>query len=402
MPRRILHALTGAALAAAPAASDYLFTSGSPPGALVDGAFVPLPTLPGVAGTLTPRQTETLARGLLGRDARLLGDLQTRGSCDAAYAHPAGVRFRANAYRAGDSLGLVLRRLPDAPPPLASLGLPPVFTRMATLAEGLVLVVGATGSGKSTTLSALATAILADRPVHVVTLEDPVESLFPPGRGVVSQRELGTDFPSFADGIRAALRQAPHVILVGEARDRETVDAALGAAETGHLVLATLHTADCAGAVERLLAFFGPSEERLARQRLAGSLRFVAAQRLLPRVGGGRAVSVEVLAATLRTRERILAAKDASEGFSDILEQGEPYGMVTFDASTAALFAAGTITEETAISRASDRAALARALDAVKAGRGQPVSSITGLTLDLPPPEEDGPGAAGAAPGGRP
>ncbi len=389
MSRRILDALAGAALAAAPAASDYLFPAGGPAGALVDGAFVPL-SLPGAAGRLTPCQTAVLARGLLGRDARLLADLRTRGGCDAGYRHPSGARFRANAFRAGDSLHLVLRRLPDAPPRLETLGLPPVFSRMADLAEGLVLVVGATGSGKSTTLAALAAAILATRPVHVVTLEDPVERLLPRGRGVASQRELGTDFPSFAEGIRAALRQAPQVILVGEARDRETVDAALGAAETGHLVLATLHTADCAGAVERLLAFFGPAEERLARQRLAGSLRYVAAQRLLPRIGGGRAVSVEVLAATLRTRERILAATDAAEGFADILEQGRPHGMVTFDASTAALYADGVITEETALTRASDRAALARALDAVKAERGQPISTITGLSLDLPPGGDDG------------
>lgn len=396
MPRRILDTLTGAALTAAPAASDYLFTAGAPPGALVDGAFVPLPTLPGVAGRLTPSQTETLARGLLGRDGRLLADLRGRGSCDASYRHPDGTRFRVNAFRAGDSLGLVLRRLPGTPPRLDALGLPPVFARMTDLAEGLVLVVGATGSGKSTTLAALAAAILAARPAHVVSLEDPVECLLPPGRGLVSQRELGTDFPTFAEGIRAALRQAPHVILVGEARDRETVDAALGAAETGHLVLATLHTADCAGAVERLLAFFGPSEERLARQRLAGCLRYVVAQRLLPRGGGGRAASVEVLSATLRTRERILSGQDRTEGFADILEQGGTSGMVTFDAATAALFAAGVITEETALTRASDRAALARALDTVKAGRGQPISSITGLTLDAAPGTPDTP------PGGRP
>ena len=381
MPRRLLNALTGAALAAAPSASDYLFTAFAPPGALADGAFRPL-ALPGVTGRLTPHQTETLARGVIGDDPRLLTDLRRRGGCDASYRHPGGARLRVNVHRAGDSLGLVLRRLPDAPPVLDALGLPPVFARMAGLAEGLVLVVGATGSGKSTTLAALAAAILAARPVHVVTLEDPVECLLPPGRGVISQRELGTDFPDFAEGVRAALRQAPHVILVGEIRDRETVDAALAAAETGHLVLATLHTADCAGAVARLLAFFGPSEERLARNRLAGCLRHVAAQRLLPRIGGGRAVSVEVLTASLRVRDRIASGEDKAQGFADIIEQGAASGMIGFDAATAALFAAGHVAEETALSRASDRAALARALDAVKAGRGQPVTNITGLTLE--------------------
>ncbi len=386
--RPVLDALVGAALAAAPKASDYLFAAGAPAGALVDGAFTPL-ALDAAPGRLAPGQTEMLARGLVGTDARLLADLRARGGCDAAYVHPGGVRFRVNAYRAGDSLGLVLRRLPDAPPRLETLGLPPVLDRLTELGEGLVLVVGATGSGKSTTLAALCRTILMRRAVHLVSLEDPVECLLPPGRGVVSQRELGTDFPSFADGIRSALRQAPHVILVGEARDRETVDAALGAAETGHLVLATLHTADCAGAVERLLAFFSPAEQRLARQRLAASLRYVVAQRLLPREGGGRAVSAEVLAATLRTRDRILSGESDAKGFADILEQGQPYGMVTFDAATAALFAAGVISEETAVSRAADRAALSRELDAIKAARGLPVSSITGLDLDRPAPPDE-------------
>lgn len=383
MSRHVLDTVLHAALRAAPTASDYIFAAGFPPGALCDGAFTPL-ALPEVAGRLDPGQTEALARGIVGVDVRLLADLRTRGGCDVSYAHPTGARFRVNVCRAGENLELVLRRLPDAPPRLADLGLPPVFARMAALGEGLVLVVGATGSGKSTTLAALTAAILETRAVHVITLEDPVECLLAPGRGLVTQRELGTDFPSFGDGIRAALRQAPHVILVGEARDRETVEAALAAAETGHLVLATLHTADCAGAVERLLAFFGESEQRLARQRLAASLRYVAAQRLLPREGGGRAVSTEVLAATLRVRDRILSGESDAQGFADILEQGGPYGMVTFDASTAALYADGIVSEETAVSRAADRAALSRALDTIKAARGEAVSSIHGLTFERP------------------
>ncbi|OLN28475.1 Twitching motility protein PilT [Desulfovibrio sp. DV] len=381
MPRRLLDAVVGQALAGAPKASDFLFPATGPAGALLDGAFVPL-ALPGVAGRLTPHQTAVLARGLVGDDARLLADLRRRGSCDASYRHPGGTRFRANIHRAGDSIGLVLRRLPTRPARLRDLDLPPVLSRLPALADGLVLVVGATGSGKSTTLSALAAAILESRPVHVVTLEDPVECLLPPGPGVVSQRELGTDFPDFAEGLRAALRQAPHVIVLGEARDRDTVDAALAAAETGHLVLATLHTADCAGAIERVLAFFGPAEEKLARSRLAGCLRYVVAQRLLPRLGGGRAASVEVLFANLRVRERIAGSQESSLGFADIIEQGAPHGMVGFDAATAALFGAGVISEETALAKASDRAALARALDAVKASRGLPVSDIAGLTLE--------------------
>ncbi len=381
MPASLLDLLAGAAAAAAPRASDLLFIPGAPPSVLEDGAVRPIAP-PQIPGPVTPRQTEVLARELVGRDPRLLDDLRRRGACDASYRHPDGARYRVNVSRAGDSLELVLRRLPDAPPVLADLGLPPVFSRMAGLEEGLVLVVGTTGSGKSTTLAALAAAILDARPARVVTLEDPVECLLAPGRGLVSQRELGTDFPDFAEGVRTALRQAPQVLLVGEARDRETVEAVLGAAETGHLVLSTLHTADCSGAVERLLAFFGPNEERLARNRLAGCLRYIAAQRLLPRVGGGRAVAAEVLAATLRVRERIASGQDRAQGFSDIIEQGGPHGMVGFDATTAALFAAGAVTEETALARATDRAAMGRALDTVKASRGEAVSSIAGLSLE--------------------
>ncbi len=384
MPGRVLAAVVGKALTAAPRASDLVLRPGRPVLAVVDGALSPLagPDLP---AALTPAQTLALARAIAGGSARLLDDLRRRGSCDLGYRHPGGTRFRANVFRTMDDLCLVLRRLPETPPALESLGLPPVFARMAELADGLVLAAGATGSGKSTTLAALVAKIVETRPVHVITLEDPVEFTHRAGLGLVTQRELGTDFPHFADGLRAALRQAPQVLLVGELRDRETVETALAAAETGHLVLATLHTADCAGAVERLLAFFSPAEQRLARTRLAVCLRYVAAQRLLPRLGGGQAVVAEVLAGTLRTRERIASGETIALGFADILEQGGPYGMVTFDAAAAALFAAGVVTEEAALARATDRAAMARALDAVKAGRGQAVSSITGLTLEERP-----------------
>ena len=370
------------ALARAPGTSDILLLPGQPPCALSDGAVTPLAEAP--FRPLTPEDTQGLADGLLCDDRRLVTALAERGACDLGYRHPDGVRFRVNIFRTMRRLGLVLRRLPDAPPSLAALGLPPVVGRLAGLADGLVLVVGATGSGKSTTLAALLDAIVAARPVHAITLEDPVEFRHGSGRGLVTQRELGTDFPTFAEGLRAALRQAPHVLLVGEMRDRETVETALAAAETGHLVLASLHTADCAGAVERLLAFFDPPSLPLARSRLAGSLRYVVAQRLLPRRQGGRVAAAETLAATLRVRERIAAGETATLGFRDIMEQGAPYGMVTFDAAVAALFAAGTVTEAAALDRATDRAAMARALDAVKAGRGQPVSGITGLTLDRP------------------
>ena len=351
-----------------------------------DGALAALAGPDGSQTPLTPDRTLALARELLADEARLEADLTARGACDLGYRHPDGTRFRVNVLRARGGIQLVLRRLPDAPPPIEDLGLPPVLATLAGLADGLVLAVGATGSGKSTTLAALLARIVATRPVHAITLEDPVEFLQPASLGLVTQRELGTDFPDFAEGLRAALRQAPQVLLVGEMRDRETVDTALAAAETGHLVLATTHTDDCAGAVTRLLAFFGPSEQALARSRLAGCLRYVVAQRLLPRLDGGRVAAAEVLASTLRLRERIAAGEVATLGLQDILDQGGPHGMVGFDATIAGLFAAGLVDEATALARSTDRAATARALDAVKAGRGQAISDIAGLALEEEPP----------------
>ena len=389
--------LIGAALAAAPRAADVLFVPGRPVQALVDGGLIAL-TGPEAPSALTADATQELARELMTGDARLEADLATRGSCDLSYRHPDGARFRVNIFRALRTLRLVLRRLPDTPPALESLGLPPVVGKLAGLADGLVLVVGATGSGKSTTLAALLARILDTRPIHAVTLEDPVEFLQAPHLGLISQRERGTDFPEFSEGLRAALRQAPQVLLVGETRDRETVDTALAAAETGHLVLATAHTDDCAGAVTRLLAFFGPNEQELARSRLAGCLRAVVAQRLLPKPGGGRVAACEVLLATLRMRQRIAAGETASLGFRDILEQGAAHGMVTFDASIARLFAAGQVDEATALARATDRSATARALDTVKAGRGQAISDITGLTLEGEEPPAARRGAASPGP----
>jgi twitching motility protein PilT len=389
--------LVGAALAAAPRASDVLCVPGRPVQTLVDGGLLPLAG-PDAPGDLTPEATWELVQELLGDTARLAADLAERGACDLSYRHPDGARFRVNIFRALHSLRLVLRRLPGSPPALDSLGLPPVVETLAGLADGLVLVVGATGSGKSTTLAALLSRIADTRPIHAVTLEDPVEFLQAPRLGLVSQRELGTDFPDFAEGLRSALRQAPQVLLVGETRDRATVDTTLAAAETGHLVLATTHTDDCAGAVTRLLAFFGPDEQELARSRLTGCLRAIIAQRLLPRLGGGRVLASEVLAATLRVRQRIAAGETATLGFQDILEQGATHGMVTFDASIARLFAAGVVDEATALARATDRAATARALDAVKAGRGQAISDITGLILEGETPPAAGRGAASPGP----
>jgi twitching motility protein PilT len=244
------------------------------------------------------------------------------------------------------------------------------------------LVTGATGSGKSTTLAAMLDIINEEKAVHVVTLEDPVEFIHPQKKATFNQRELGTDFDAFANGLRAALRQAPKVVLVGEMRDRETLEIGLSAAETGHLVLSTLHTVDAGQTINRMLGMFDKDEERQIRQRLAGTLRWVVCQRLLPRVGGGRVAAVEIMGMNLRIEEVILNGESEGKTFYEIISDAEALGMQTFDTHILHLVRQDLITEETALSYASRRSVVARGLDQIKATRGEKTSDIEGLSLD--------------------
>jgi twitching motility protein PilT len=218
----------------------------------------------------------------------------------------------------------------------------------------------------------------------VVTLEDPVEYVHAQKRATFNQRELGIDFDSFATGLRAALRQAPKVILVGEMRDKETVEIGLSASETGHLVLTTLHTTDAGQTVNRMVGMFEREEERQVRIRLTDAVRWIACQRLLPKVGGGRVAAFEILRSNLRIKDLILHGEGEAEGktFYDVMEQSRPFGMMTFDQSIAELYQNGLITEETALSYASRKAIVGRAIDAVKSERGEKTTSIEGLKLD--------------------
>jgi twitching motility protein PilT len=262
------------------------------------------------------------------------------------------------------------------------MGLPDVLHTMAQERNGLILVTGATGSGKSTTLAAMLDIINEEKAVHVVTLEDPVEFVHPQKKSTFNQRELGTDFDSFANGLRAALRQAPKVILVGEMRDRESLEIGLSAAETGHLVLSTLHTVDAGQTVNRMLGMFDKDEERQIRQRLADTLRWVVCQRLLPLAGGGRVAAVEIMGMNLRIEEVILNGESEGKTFYDIISDAEALGMQTFDTHILQLVQQDLITEETALSYASRRSAVARGLDQIKATRGEKTSDIEGLSLD--------------------
>ena len=245
-----------------------------------------------------------------------------------------------------------------------------------------MLVTGATGSGKTTTLAAVLNEINTTQAFHVVTLEDPVEFVHPHVNSTFNQRELGTDFDSYPNGLRAALRQAPKVILVGEMRDRETVEIAMTAAETGHLVLSTLHTIDAGQSINRILGLFDQAEEKLIRQRLADTLRYVVSQRLAPRTTGGRQLIMEVMGSNLRTKEAIGLGEEEGRTFYEIIEASETFGWFTFDQSIIQAYEAGQLDEETALLFASKKGKVIRQIDLIKKSRGEEKNKVSGLRLD--------------------
>ena len=275
-----------------------------------------------------------------------------------------------------------MRKLNSVIPTLDSLGLPQVFEQICRERTGLVLVTGATGSGKTTTLAAVLNEINRTQAFHVVTLEDPVEFVHPHHQSTFNQRELGTDFDSYPNGLRAALRQAPKVILVGEMRDRETVEIAMTAAETGHLVLSTLHTIDAGPSINRILGLFEQAEEKLIRQRLADTLRYVVSQRLAPKTNGGRQLIMEVMGSNLRTKEAIALGEDEGRSFNSIIEASEPFGWFSFDQSIVRSYESGMLEEETALAFASNKGKITRAIDLIKKSRGEEKNKVSGLRMD--------------------
>lgn len=362
--------------------SDINITVGKPFQVETSGILVPAPVHPAIEA-LTPFQTEAFALNLLEGDRRLLRRLLTEGSCDLSYQLPGKGRFRVNIFSQKGCYSIVMRLLPDEVPAIEDLGLPRAFHQMTECRNGIILITGATGTGKTTSLAAILDEINQRDAVHIVTLEDPVEFVHPQRKATFNQRELGTDFESFASGLRAALRQAPKVILVGEMRDRETIEIGLTAAETGHLVLSTLHTVDAGQTIYRILGMFDQDEEHQIKIRLAETLRWVACQRLLPKAGGGRVAAFEIMRTNLRVRDAILNGESEGKTFYEIIEAGHPFGMMTFDQSIVELFEKGLITEETAMSYASRKSVVGRALDTIRAGKGESTSPITDLELDL-------------------
>ena len=330
-------------------ASDIHIKAGLPPIYRIDGTLRPLPKAP----RISPEQTEQITQ-------EIMNDLQKERfakafEVDLAYGVPGLGRFRVNAFTQRGSVSLVFRAIPFEIKSVDDLLLPPVIKKMAMANRGLILVTGATGSGKSTTLAAVLDYINTNRKSHIVTIEDPIEFLHRDKKSIINQREVGSDTQGFQIALKSALRQDPDVILVGEMRDYETIETALMAAETGHLVLSTLHTVDATETINRIISVFPPFQQRQVRIQLAAVLRGVVSMRLVPRIDGkGRVPAVEVMVASARVKQMI-DDKDLTKQLPDAIQQGyESYGMQTFDQSLMSLLKRKLITFDEALRQCSN------------------------------------------------
>ena len=378
-----LDKILAAMLATYDGISDLNFSVGHPLQVEDYGELKPIYVDPPIEA-LTPYQTEQIALTLMQGNRRLMYDYLTAGSCDCSYSLGEAARFRVNIFRQQGHFSIVLRKLEGEVPSIKTIGLPAIFHEIAKEKTGLVLLTGATGSGKTTTLAALLNEINETQPVHIVTLEDPIEFVHPKRRATFNQRELGHDFNNYPNGLRAALRQAPKVILVGEMRDRATVEVALMAAETGHLVLSTLHTVDAGQAINRILGLFSLGEEQQLRIRLSDTLRYIVSQRLAPKVGGGRQLLTEILGNNLRTKETIALGEGEHRNFYEIIEASAPFGWMTFDQSILSAYENDLISEETAKLFASRKGKVTRGIDIIQKSRGVDNDLDSGLRLDMP------------------
>jgi twitching motility protein PilT len=333
--------------------SDLIFSPGRAPQIEIRGELMEL-RFQGFE-VLAPEQTVQIAQDLIGGNP-VAGDQLTRdGSADLSYALPGVARFRVNIFKQRASYAIVMRVIAMRVPTFDDLGLPPQLAAIVPLRNGIVLVTGPTGSGKSSTLAAIVDRMNDERPIHIITIEDPIEFIHAHRRATIHQRELHSDTPTFALALRAALRQAPKVILVGEMRDRETIETALEAAETGHLVLSTLHTIDAAKTVERIVGTFPLGEQQTIRTRLSKAFQYIVSQRLLPRQDGqGRVAILEILKSTLRTREYIEQGEQDGKTLLDAMRAGSEDGMQHFDGEIEKLVRAGTIAVDVGLSYATN------------------------------------------------
>ena len=380
MRRTELDQILSTMLASQPEVSDLLFTSNRPPQVESYGDLKPVVLDPPV-DKLTPFQIEAIALNLIGDNLWQLEDLIRHGSCDSSYSLGEKSRFRVNVFSQRGNFSVVCRQLNTQIPTLTELHLPEVLKQIPREKTGLALVTGATGSGKSTTLAAILCEINQTKAVHIVTLEDPVEYLHTHNKSTFNQRELGIDFDTYVNGLRAALRQAPKVILVGEMRDRETVKIALSAAETGHLVLSTLHTINAGETINRILGMFDAEEQEQIRIRLSDSLRWVISQRLAPRISGGRHALLEIMGSNLRTQESIRLGESEGKTFYEIIESSYPFGWRNFDQACIEAYENGAISEDTALLYCTKRSVVSRAIDNSKKSRGEVNADVGSLRM---------------------
>jgi twitching motility protein PilT len=331
--------------------SDLFFSPGKPPLVEINGK---LASIKG-ARPLTAEDTRRIAADFIGNNQHAIDNLKNQGSCDVSYSLPASCRFRVNIFMQRGTCAIVMRVIPNKVPDFAALNLPAELGKIQTLRNGIVLVTGPTGSGKSSTLAAIIDKINREQSFHVLTIEDPIEFLHPHRGCIVHQRELHSDTPSFALALRAALRQAPKVILVGEMRDRETIEIAMEAAETGHLVLSTLHTIDASKTVERIVGAFPMAEQHTLRNRLSRSFRYIISQRLIPRKDGtGRVAAIEILKSTMRTREYVEKGEGDGKTLLDAMRVGGQEGMQHFDGEIERLVREGIVDMETGLAYATN------------------------------------------------
>lgn len=367
---------------AAEGVSDLLFVVGRLPQVEAYGKLKGV-EIEGLTPVLKPAHVEAIALKIMGSNERLMADFKNNGSCDTSYSVANLARFRVNIFKQNGNHAIVMRKLSTQIPTCDGLKLPPIFKEIIKEKTGIIFVTGSTGSGKTTTLAAMLNELNQQQEIHMVTLEDPIEFLHPHLKATFSQRELGKDFSDFSTGLRAALRQAPKVILVGEIRDRETMEIALTAAETGHVVFSTLHTISAAQSVNRVIGMFSNEEEEQIRQRLADTLRYVISQRLAPKIGGGRVMVSEIMGSNLRTRETILLGENEIRSFHEIIESNVQNGWHSFEQSLLKLFNDRKITEETAMIYSVNKSNLRKAIDVAKKQMNGDDHEPSGFRLNL-------------------
>jgi twitching motility protein PilT len=328
--------------------SDLIFSPGRAPQVELSGKLQPV-KIPGLE-KLTPAHTAGMAKIIIGNHQNAAESLEKSGSADLSFSAPGEARFRVNIFKQRGTYAIVMRVIPTQPPTFDDFDLPLQLKEIVDIKNGIVLVTGPTGSGKSSTLAAIIDLINDTQSYHIVTIEDPIEFLHMHKSSTIHQRELHSDTPSFSIALRAALRQAPKVILVGEMRDKETIEVALEAAETGHLVLSTLHTIDASKTIDRIIGVFPKNEERVIRTRIAQSFRYIVSQRLIPRGDGkGRVAAIEILKSTMRTREYIEKGESEGKSLIDAMEQGDQDGMQTFDSVIEQMVRNGVLSKEGAM-----------------------------------------------------